>query len=264
MPRTLVTLHAHPDDEALLTAGTMAKAAAAGHRVVCVFATRGEAGDSSPELRARLATARPEEARAAAEILGVARTVFLDYPDSGEDASNQFGFAHVPVDDAAEKLAAVLREEAADVLTGYDAAGGYRHPDHVQVHRVARRAAEIAGTPGYLEATVDRSLLMLGIETAVSLGHDVPTGITPEVVSTWYSAPNAITTTVDVSAFLDQKRAAMRAHASQALSSDGVVRTLSVLAELPDELFAVGFSNEWYIRRTPALLTSDTDVFAGL
>jgi len=262
--RTLVTFHAHPDDEALLTAGTMAKATAAGHRVVCVYATRGEAGDSSPALRERLAAQRTDEAEAAAAVLGVARVEYLDFPDSGIDGSNPHGFAHVAVDEAAEKLAALLREESADVLTGYDAVGGYHHPDHVQVHRVAARAAELAGTPGYLEATVDRSLLALGIESAVALGNDLPSGVSVETVRTWYSAPEDITTIVDVRDFLDVKRRAMRAHASQALSSDGVVRTLSVLAELPDELFAVGFANEWFIRRSPSLVASDTDVFTGL
>lgn len=264
MSRTLVTFHAHPDDEALLTAGTMAKAAAAGHRVVCVFATRGEAGDTSPELRADLAARREREALAAAAALGVARVEFLGWADSGLDAARPEGFAHGAVDEIAAALAALLREERADVLTGYDALGGYRHPDHLQVHRVAAVAARLAGTPGYLEATVDRNLLEAGLEAAAAFGAEVPAGVTAATVRGWYSDPAEITTTVDVAPFLAQKRAAMRAHASQARSSDRVTRTLAVLSELPDELFALGFSKEWFVRRAPSPLVPDDDVFAGL
>ncbi|MFI5101158.1 MAG: PIG-L deacetylase family protein, partial [Actinomycetes bacterium] len=103
MTYTLVAFHAHPDDEALLTAGTMARAAAQGHRVVLVVATDGGRG-----------------------LVG---SGFL----AGDETL------------ADRRLAELLVEEAADAVTIYDPAGGYGHPDHVQVHRVGTRAAELAG-----------------------------------------------------------------------------------------------------------------------
>src|SRR5918997_5598527 len=124
---TLVTFHAHPDDESIATGGVMAKAADEGHRVVLVVATRGEHGevaegflDPGEELWQR----RVQETLACAEILGVARVEFLGYVDSGmigtpeNDAPDCFWQADV--DEAAHRLAAILTEEQADVLTAYD------------------------------------------------------------------------------------------------------------------------------------------------
>ena len=157
MSYTLVSFHAHPDDEALLTAGTLARAAAAGHRVVLVVATAGEAGLASADDLAdgALGKRRTAELERSAAALGCARVEVLGYADSGmaDAPSGAAGaFALVSVDEAAERLAAILREESADALTIYDPAGGYGHPDHVQVHHVGIRAAEIAGTPLVLEA----------------------------------------------------------------------------------------------------------------
>jgi LmbE family N-acetylglucosaminyl deacetylase len=187
MARTLVTFHAHPDDEALLTAGTMAKAAATGDRVVLVVATRGEVGDAAAAYRAGgLGDQRVAETEASVAALGVHRLVFLGYGDSGldGDGSGLTGaatepFARAGVDEAAERLAEVLREEHADVVTTYDPNGGYGHPDHLQVHRVGRRAAELAGTPVVLEATINRDLMQAGIGLAASLGRDVPPAFSP-------------------------------------------------------------------------------------
>ena len=85
MPHTLVVFHAHPDDEALLTGGTMARATAAGHRVVVVFATDGGAGVASAAygVRGGMAPVRRAEAQAAAGVLGAVRVEFLGYADSG-------------------------------------------------------------------------------------------------------------------------------------------------------------------------------------
>ena len=148
-PRTLVAFHAHPDDEALLSAGTLARAAAAGHRVVLVLATSGDAGlvgddvlDGAEDLGAR----RASEAQASADALGVARLVLLGYGDSGSDRPDsatdwpEGSFRAAGVDEAADRLADVLREEGADLLVADDANGGYGHPDHLQVNRVAAAA----------------------------------------------------------------------------------------------------------------------------
>src|SRR5688500_3649860 len=145
---TLVCFHAHPDDEAIATGGTMAKAAADGHRVILVTATKGEHGevvegflDPGEELWQR----REQEVADACKALGVARHEFLGYTDSGmmgepeNDAPGSFWRADL--DEAARRLADILDEEEADILTVYDDTGGYGHPDHIQVHRVGVRAA---------------------------------------------------------------------------------------------------------------------------
>src|SRR5262245_38680734 len=168
--RTLLAFHAHPDDEALLTSGTMARAAAEGHRVVVVVATDGGQGLAAHEYAAGggLAQRRMAELHASARALGVARGEHLGYADSGlepdlapdlesdppRDPLSATRFVRADVEEAAARLAAILREEQVDVLLSYEPNGGYGHPDHKQVNRVGRRAAELAGTPRLLEATV--------------------------------------------------------------------------------------------------------------
>lgn len=152
---TLVSFHAHPDDESIQTGGTLAKAAAAGHRVVLVFATRGEHGevaDGFLDDEEHLAQRREKEAHASAEVLGAHRVAFLGYHDSGmmgtPENHHPGAFWQADLDEAAERLAAILEEERAEVLTVYDSDGGYGHPDHIQVHRVGVRAGALVGTPG--------------------------------------------------------------------------------------------------------------------
>ncbi len=152
---TLVSFHAHPDDECIACGGVIRKAADAGHRVVLVVATRGEEGEIPGGLLAdgeELWQRRVAETQASAGILGVQRVEFLGYHDSGmmgAPANDRPGsFWTTPVEEAAKRLADLLRAEQADVLTCYDAHGGYGHPDHIQVHRVGLRAAELAGPPG--------------------------------------------------------------------------------------------------------------------
>ena len=182
--------------------------------------------------------------------------MFLGFADSGSDprtAGTPGSFSTVPVEHAAARLADVLREEQADVLTAYDRHGGYGHPDHVQVHRVGVRAGVLAGTPAVLEATVSRELLQAGVELARSMGHELGEGFQPDSLDAWYLPEAEITTVVDVRDQLDRKRAAMRAHASQATSEAGTVRSLEVFAGLPDDLFALAFAKEWFVRRSPAV-----------
>ena len=139
MHRTCVFFHAHPDDESLLTAGTMARLSARGHRVVLVVATAGEAGLTGARMSADgLRDLRLAELTASARALGCSRINLLSYADSGLRGEVQHGigqpepFAKADVEQAAERLAAVLVEEGAHMVTGYDAHGGYGHPDHVQ------------------------------------------------------------------------------------------------------------------------------------
>lgn len=271
---TVVAFHAHPDDEALLDAGTLTRAAQAGHRVVLVFATRGGAGDVGDGILARdeaLAERRSLEAEASAAAIGAARVVFLDYADSGHqpDANGLWPagtFCAAAIDAAADDLAAVLSEEGAELLIADDRNGGYGHPDHVHVHRVAWTAAERTSTP-LLLATIDREFLSGGIELAKGMGFDVPETFVPSDLSSWYTSTSEITHTVDVSSVLDSRRASMAAHATQTTGAPDTVRTLSLFLGLPDEIFAIAFSTEWFVlattstSRTSTLPDSLTDIF---
>lgn len=264
----MVSFHAHPDDEALLTAGTLARAAAEGHRVVLVVATAGGAGLTSSAVLAEgpLADRRLAELHRSAAALGCARVECLGYEDSGMagDPSGAAGaFADADQGEAAERLAALLEEERADVLTIYDPAGGYGHPDHVQVHHVGLRAARLAGTPVVLEATVDRRLLQRLLR-AVHWLPGVPADFHPARFAGAYADPGRITHRVDVRAFAAAKRAAMAAHASQA-GADSGRRTLEILQQLPRPLFRLLMGREWFVEhgRAPARPLID-DVFAGL
>src|ERR1700737_1829088 len=202
---TAVFFHAHPDDECILTGGTMAKLAAAGHRVVLVSATRGEHGEVDDGVLApgeTLGERRTGELQAAADTLGVARVAFLGFVDSGmmgtseNDAKESFWQADVSA--AAQRLADLLTEEGAGVLVVYDDHGGYGHPDHIQVHRVGVRAAELARTSVVYEATIDRDRVVAMLERYRTErdGEDAPSIDT----STFGVAATAVTTRVDVSA----------------------------------------------------------------
>ena len=264
---TLVAFHAHPDDEAPLTGGTMAKAAAAGHRVVLVVATRGEAGlTGEPGLDpSTLGDRRLAELAVAAAHLGCARVEWLGYADSGlhdpVDAAD--AFARVDPDVAAARLAAILRAEDADVLTIYDPVGGYGHPDHVQVHEVGRRAAAIAGTPVVLAATVDRRLLLRAARL-LRFVPGLPREFRPAVLEHAYATPASITHRIDVRGQIDRKRAAMAAHGSQTTGGDGP-RSLAVFLRLPRFAFRRVFGQEWFVQLgRPGATPRIDDVFSGL
>ena len=162
---TIVFVHAHPDDEASSTGGSMARAAAEGHRVVLVVCTDGDLGEAPEDLAEgeTVVERRRKETAASAAILGVARTVWLGYQDSGmtgwQQNEDPASFWQADLDEAGERLAAVLREEQADAVVIYDWHGGYGHPDHVQVHRVGHRAADLAGTPRRFESTYNRDAM---------------------------------------------------------------------------------------------------------
>jgi len=253
-PRTLVAFHAHPDDEALLSAGTLARAAEAGHRVVLVLATNGEAGlvgdgvlDTSEDLGGR----RAAEAEASAQVLGVSRLVLLGYGDSGHvdraDGTWPPGsLCAAPLEEAADRLAEVLRDEHADLLVADDVNGGYGHPDHRRVHEVARAACDRTGVP-LAQVTIDREFLAGGIELAAGMGLEVPAGFVPPDVSRWYTTHDAITHTVDTGPVLAAKRGSMAAHASQTTGAPDTTRTLAVFLGLPEEIFAIAFSTEWFV-----------------
>jgi LmbE family N-acetylglucosaminyl deacetylase len=258
---TLVGFHAHPDDEAIAQGGTLARASSEGHRVVLVFATRGELGeypDGFLDDGETLGDRRVRETLAAADAMGAHRVEFLGYVDSGMEGETSnddpLCFACADVDDAASKLAAILSEEEADILTTYDEHGTYGHPDHVQVHRVGHRAAEMARTPRVYEATMNRDFLKRLVIAAREAGMDLPDMPDPDSFEGFGLGDDDITTTVDVTAFCAQKRAAMAAHRSQIAEN-------SIFLSLPDDIFPLVWGTEFYVRVGAGPGTSETWLF---
>lgn len=210
--------HAHPDDEVFTTGGVMRMAADAGHRVVVVTATDGALGEFPDGLLDEyetLAQRRSRELEASTDALGASRVVSLHYPDSGmvgtPENENPEAFCNVDVEKAAERLAEVLREENADVLTIYDPNGGYGHPDHIQVHHVGVRAAELAGTPFVYEASTNRDHMKMLMQANPEWTEEAQ----PPDIESFGLPADQLTTAVDVSSVISSKRAAMYAHATQ-------------------------------------------------
>jgi LmbE family N-acetylglucosaminyl deacetylase len=261
MVYTIVFFHAHPDDEAIATGGSMARAKRDGHRVILVSATRGELGEFAPESLApgeSLVDRRVAELRTAADVLGVDRVEFLGYRDSGMAGEptndDPESFWRADLDEAARRLARLLDDEHVDVLTVYDEHGNYGHPDHIQVHRVGVRAAALAGTPRVYEATVNRDHLRRLMEL---MPRDPDAPEVPADIETLGSTADLITTTIDVREFVDTKRKAMIAHASQ-IPDD------SFFLQLPIDAFREAFGYEWYIRRDGPRTQRETSLFDGL
>ncbi|WP_328665862.1 PIG-L family deacetylase [Streptomyces sp. NBC_00322] len=246
---TVLAFHAHPDDEVLMTGGTLARIAAEGHRVVIVVAT-----DGLMDPTAQGESPRMGELRASAAILGAARVVHLGYADSGNgnvlypDPPDRARFVRADPEEAAERLAAILTEEDADVLLSYDANGGYGHRDHVRVHEVGRRAAALAGVNQVLEATLPRDLiarvLKLVNRLKIPLRHDA---VSPR---TAYSARSAITHKVDARRFARQKQRALAAHRSQVTGTGRLAPVMQALIRLPAPVFGMLLGREWFIDAT--------------
>ena len=254
---TVVAFHAHPDDEVLLTGGTIARLAADGHRVIVVVACDGDMW-AGPDQGRRLA-----ELRASAAILGAVRVVHLGYADSGhgpvlyEDPPGRTRFARADVGEAAGKLAALLTEEHADLLLSYDPQGGYGHRDHVRVHQVGARAAGLAGVrvveatvPRELVARVARLLLVLRLVTRHRLdemrGYGMPQSV--------------ITHRIDVRRQAAQKQAALAAHQTPVSGRGRSARLFRLLVSSPLPVFRVVCGTEWFAEpggRTADLVACD-------
>jgi mycothiol S-conjugate amidase len=232
----LLSVHAHPDDEASKGAPTVARYHAEGVRTVLVTCTGGEEGDilnpamDTPEVRADIHRVRLAELKAATDIIGYDETILLGYRDSGmpdsEANANPASFARAPLDEAVGKLVEVIRRERPQVIITYgDDHSGYPHPDHIRVHEISILAFDSAGDPGrYPEAgppfapaklyysvwpasrfrQIHAKFLELGLESPFDekwlarIEHD----------ETW-------TTSIDIDGYQDVRGEALRAHATQ-------------------------------------------------
>jgi N-acetyl-1-D-myo-inositol-2-amino-2-deoxy-alpha-D-glucopyranoside deacetylase len=254
--RRLLLVHAHPDDESIGNGATMARYAAEGHHITLVTCTLGEEGEViGPEL-AHLAADQDDalgahrigELAAAMRELGVVDHRFLGGPGRYRDSgmmgvpSNRHPdcFWRADLDEAAGHLVAVVREVRPQVLVTYDPDGGYGHPDHIQAHRVAMRACELAADPAYRPELgeaheiakvywncMPRSVVEAGFEALRAAGADSPfPGVAGADDVPGVVADEQVTAAVDGSGYAARKSAAMRAHATQ-IAVDGPFFALS-------------------------------------
>jgi len=248
----LVTFHAHPDDEAIFTGGTIVRAVRAGWRVVLIVATEGDKGRRVGAEGADLAAHRRVETMTAASVLGVERVEFLGYLDSGYDTpsgddpesriasaralrSGTLAAAHV--DAVAAAVRRILVEENALALTSYDDNGVYGHIDHVQVHEIAVRSVEGTSCEHY-ESTLDRSVLRRLRKELV--GRGLVADLWPSVLAEQLGVEDGpALVTVDVTAQLEHKLAAVAAHSSQVLEA-------TTFMGLPAGAFHHLLSTEWF------------------
>jgi LmbE family N-acetylglucosaminyl deacetylase len=153
----LLAVLAHPDDESFGMGGTLALYSRRGYPVHLACATRGEAGECDPHFLEgfdSVAARREAELRCAAGILGLTGVHFLGYRDSGMPGSpdNQHpeALAAAPLEEVAGRVVAQIRAIKPQVVVTFDPIGGYKHPDHIAIHRATVRACELAGDPEYV------------------------------------------------------------------------------------------------------------------
>lgn len=284
--RTLLAVHAHPDDETITTGGTLARYSAEGVRTVVVTCTQGELGwVFEPSLVGQdVGTLRDHELETACSTLGVSRLVRLGYYDSGmagaAENARPGAFAGADLDEAAARLVKVLDEERPRVMLAYDETGGYGHPDHVKAHQVAVAAFETAGTarPEKLyfvrfPLTWSREFVRGLREAGIDAPGSAPAGADAGPDLHEIGVPDAlVTTAIDVRRYVPTKLAALACHRSQ-LPPDHFLRRMS--PELAQRLWAY----EYFSREcnptarlklnhqpSPGFETEalESDLFAGL
>ncbi|MEU4413738.1 N-acetyl-1-D-myo-inositol-2-amino-2-deoxy-alpha-D-glucopyranoside deacetylase [Nocardia salmonicida] len=286
----LLLVHAHPDDEALTTGGTIAHYRRRGVPVTVVTCTLGEEGEVIGEQWSRLVSAEADqlggyrigELTAALSALGVTEPRFLGGPgrwrDSGmagtPSAANPRAFVHSG-DAAVDELVAVILELRPRVVVTYDPRGGYGHPDHIRAHEITTAAVAAAAeqgwdVPKFYWTVTDADLLRqhtaaLARRTVDELPGALPAGWRlPVEAELAAMSTSGVSTVVDVSDVVSAKRAAMRAHATQVtVAPSGREFALSnniALPVLPEEHFVL-------VRGTRGQVGADGfehDLFAGL
>jgi mycothiol S-conjugate amidase len=237
--KTLLALHAHPDDESSKGAGTMAKYAKEGVRVVLVCATGGEQGEilnprmDKPGILEKMAEVRKAELETACDILGVSQIYYLGYFDSGmpgtESNKDPGAFTNADPKEVVGKLVEIIRKERPEVILGYDESRGYEHPDHVAVHKWGVQAWHDAADPKkypelgepwaagklYFFATFSKKRMQMLHEAALEKGIETPFGGWLENWDTMGFEDPVVTAQVDVSDYIELRSKALLAHATQ-------------------------------------------------
>jgi len=266
--RTLMCVHAHPDDEALFTAGITSHYGDLGYRVVLITCTNGQLGfddhgrpGSDPRHDVEVARAtQAGELQRAAIVAGFSRVATLGYDDSGmkgwaqNDGPN--AFMNADVDAVARTLAAIMDEERASVVVTYDENGFYGHPDHIMANVVTRAALGFATSPKRLYYPVaPKGVLETFVTGAKAKGVFLPAWILDAGHTV---SDDIVSTTMDVRSFAKRKRQAIATHASQVDNAD--------LVTMDEELFTLLFGIEYYQRAWSRDVTSgdETDLFGGL
>jgi mycothiol S-conjugate amidase len=235
-PLSLLSIHAHPDDESSKGAGTVAKYHAEGVRTTLVCCTGGEEGDilnpamDLPEVKADIGAVRLAELEEAAAIIGYDEVVMLGYRDSGmpdsEANANPDAFANAPLDEAVGRLVAIIRRTRPQVVLTYgDEQGGYPHPDHLRVHEVTQPAIERAADPAwYPEAgepwQVAKVYYSVWSKRRIELTHAkyLELGLESPYSPEWFERPwqdDRITTMIDIEGYAEVRFEALLAHATQ-------------------------------------------------
>ena len=279
--RCLLTVHAHPDDEASKGAGTVARYHAAGVRCVLVTCTGGEAGDilnsamDRPEVRADLAAVRRAELAEAAAIIGYDEVVLLGYRDSGmpdsEANADPANFANAPFDEAVDRLVEVIRRERPQVIVTYnDEQSGYPHPDHLRVHDISLPAFDLAGDPTHRPDlgepwTPSKLYYTVWSKTRLEQIHQamLDLGLESPFTEEWFARPwqdERITTSVAVGEHYLVRKRALLAHATQ------VDPDSPFWFGLPDDVAAGVHPFDDYVLARSRVETAmpEDDLFAGI
>jgi len=277
----LLTVHAHPDDEASKGAPTVARYHEEGVRTVLVTCTGGEAGDilnpamDRPEVRERIDEVRREELARAAEIIGYDEVVLMGYRDSGmpdsEHNAHPENFANAPLHEAVERLVEVIRRERPQVIITYgDDQRGYPHPDHLRVHDISLPAFEAAGDPlAYPDAgepfEPQKLYYVVWSRARIQATHDkfVELGIESPFGEDWFKRPSQddqITTSIDIADWYDVRLDSLLAHATQ------VDPTSPFWFGLPREVSRTVHPFDDYVLARSRVDTElpESDLFAGL
>ncbi|MEJ2155112.1 MAG: PIG-L family deacetylase [Desulfobacteraceae bacterium] len=276
---TLMTVHAHPDDEAISTGGILAKYSAEGIRTVLVTCTKGELGTPEdplykpPQPGMGIAEIREKELAAAIRILNICAYHNLSYKDSGmagtQGNHDPKAFARADITEAAHRLAGIIRRERPDVIVTYDENGIYGHPDHIMANRVTQKAFAAAGDPnlsldGSEPPWQPRKLYFFALPKArlKKLRRAAETAGSPEAAPAdlMGTPDDEITARIDVTRFLDQKFKAVFSHASQFGPSHP-------FHHLPDALKAEMFGVEHFVCILGCVRPVDgkeADLFHGL
>ena len=277
----LLSVHAHPDDEASKGAGTVARYSDEGVRCILVCCTGGEAGDilnpamDTPEVRADIAGVRRKELEKAAEILGYAELVWLGYRDSGMpgtvENADPHNFANAPFEEAVGRLVAILRRERPHVVLTYpDIQDGYAHPDHLRVHDVTVAALRVAAdqnAAGWAGPPWETPKLYYSMWTRAraQATHDklLELGLESPFEASWFRRPwqdFRVTTRIDTAKWYDRRKAALLAHATQ------IDPTSPFWFALPDEIARdVHPWEEYHLARSTAVVDiPEDDLFTGL